>query len=464
MRLISLLGFCAFGFSASASDWPRFQGTSGNGISEETGLIHQFPAEGLSAQWTVEVGRGYGGAAIRDGEVYILDRSAEEKDVLRAFDLETGTERWSFENEVPGRLMYAGSRNVPTVEEELIYAMGGFGQVYCINRQTGEAEWILDLVKEYDGEMPMFGYANSPLVVEDLVIVAPMGQEVGLLALDRFTGDEVWTTPGVGTSHSTPVLLELMGEPQILFLSAHIDMSVFENMPADATPPPPPEPGEEGSAVPEHMADFQVRGTGLLTSVSPEGEVLWQWDGYFCSTPIPPPMKIDDRRLFLTGGYSAGSVLIELVDGDEGVEVKELFRHERGTQIHLPVRSGDHLYLLANENNNDPRRRRKNGGLMCLDLEGNEKWRTGDDPYLGRGNVVLADGMLLVQDGYNGTLRLVEPTPEAYRPIAQSKIFDLSERRDHQVWAPMALSHGRLVMRSQEEMKCLDLRAAASSE
>jgi hypothetical protein len=99
---------------------------------------------------------------------------------------------------------------------------------------------------------------------------------------------------------------------------------------------------------------------------------------------------------------------------------------------------------------------------MCLDLEGREIWRTGDDPYLGRGSMILADGMLLVQDGLSGTLRLVDPTPTGYRMLAEANVFGVADRRDHQMWAPLALADGRLLMRSQEELRCLDLRDPAA--
>ena len=100
---------------------------------------------------------------------------------------------------------------------------------------------------------------------------------------------------------------------------------------------------------------------------------------------------------------------------------------------------------------------------MCLDLDGNEVWRTGDDPYLGRGGMLLADGMLIVQDGYSGALRLVEPTPEGFRVLAVCDPFGVTDGKDHRMWAPLALSDGNLLVRSQDELKCVNLRAAPGS-
>ena len=456
----------------AAEDWPWFQGLRMDGTSAETGLLRSFPPEGPAVHWTVETGAGFGGASVRDGEVYLLDRVAGETDVLRVLDAQTGDELWRFEHEVDGRLMFPGSRCVPTVGEEFVYAVGGFGHVYCIDRESHDAVWIVDLQEEYDGELPMFGYATQPLILEDLLIVTPMSEEYGVVALDRFTGDEMWHAPGVGSSHSTPVLLELLGEQHIVYLSSRIDMEVFNNAPGGRggrpgapgqRPPGTAAPDElPDTAVPDDMADFVVPGNGILSAYNFDGDLAWQSDAFYCSTAIPAPIRIDDEHLFLTGGYKAGSALMKLVERADGVQLEEVFRTEQGSQIHIPVRVGDYLYLLVNENANDPRPRRRHGGLMCVDLQGNEMWRTGDDPYFGRGNMILADGMLVIQDGYSGILRLIEPTPSEYKPIAEANIFGIETRRDQQMWAPMALSDGRLYMRSQTELKSVGLAAAGN--
>jgi outer membrane protein assembly factor BamB len=118
-----------------------------------------------------------------------------------------------------GRLQFDGSRCVPCVLDDLVYTMGGFGQVTAFDRKTHEIAWSVDLQEAFGGELPMFGYSNSPLVIGERVIVTPLGEDIGLLALDRKTGEEAWFTETVGYSHSSPALLTLFGEPQLVFLS-----------------------------------------------------------------------------------------------------------------------------------------------------------------------------------------------------------------------------------------------------
>jgi hypothetical protein len=125
--------------------------------------------------------------------------------------------------------------------------------------------------------------------------------------------------------------------------------------------------------------------------------------------------------------------------------------------VHLPLLFEGHLYLLVNENWNQPRNNRKEGGLLCLALDGRERWRTGDSPYFGLGNALLAGDRLLVQDGFDGTLRVVRASPEGYRLEAEARLFAENGTRDGQMWAPMALAGRHLLMRSQEELLCVEL-------
>ncbi len=407
------------------SDWPQFQGPDRSGASTETQLAWSWGERGPKVMWSTELGPGYGGAAVLGDEVFVLDRIAEEQDILRCFDLATGSEKWNFAYAAPGRLDYPGSRGVPAVTADHVYTIGGFGQVLCVDRKTHEPAWRVDLADQYEAHIPQWGWAQSPLVTEKSVIVAPLARDAGLAALNLRTGKEVWHSPGLGTTHSSPALLHIQGKDQVLLVTT------------------------KGR-------------TGLITSVDPKtGQILWQHDQYFCRFPITAPIRIDDERVFVTGGYGAGSLMLKVARGSsKSWSVTELYRLEKGSQVHLPMLIDDHLYLMANENGTDSPRRRQNGGLMCVDLKGNVKWRTGAEPYFGRGNSIVVGGQLITQDGLSGTLRVIEPSPSQYRAIAEANVFGTETQRDEHMWAPMALSRGRLLMRSQDRMLCLDVRAS----
>jgi prepilin-type processing-associated H-X9-DG protein len=269
-----------------------------------------------------------------------------------------------------------------------------------------------------------------------------MSADVGLIGLDKVTGEELWRTEGFGGSFSTPTVLNLHGVEQVVFGASLTD-----------------EDSERGTTI----------------SVVPEtGEVLWKTDLYYNKYPIPFPTKVTENLVFLTGGYEAGSCMLKVRNDGGDWSTEKVFDMVLGTQIHPPFVIDNHLYLLANENANHKGEARKNGGLMCLDVEGNVVWNTGDEPFMGRGNMIFADGHLLIQDGEVGYLRAVKPSPSGYEEVAFADVFGKKAEVDAQIakqagrsvikvpdfkyWSPMALSEGRLIMRGQDRLKCLDLR------
>jgi len=412
----------------SPTDWPQFGGPQRDSRVPALDTDYQWGDGGPEVLWRATTGPGFGGAAVRDGEVFLFDCELGESDLLRVFDLQTGEERWSNAYEAKGRVQFPGSRSVPTVTADTVYTAGGFGHVAAFDRASHEILWMEHLGETYGGEEPMFGWSASPLVVGDLVVFTALGEEVGLVALDRKTGEERWVTPGVGYSHSTPALLNLHGREQIVFLSTSYQAS-----------------GQDEAA------------PTTITSFDPAtGDSLWTHTLRLTRLPVPVPVQIDEDRLFLTGGYRSGSTLLKVTKQGDGYGFEELFHTERGAQIHAPLVLGDCLYMLANENWNEPRNKRDEGGLVCLGLDGKERWRTKDDPYFGRGHAILAGEHLLIQDGFDGTLRVVHASPKGYQQVAEAKLFE-SKVRDGQMWAPMALSGRNLVLRSQDEIVCVKL-------
>lgn len=428
-----------------AGDWPYFAGPNRLATSLETGLNLDWGDDAAAAPkilWSLDLNEGFGGAAIVGDEAFFLDRILGETDQLRCVSLKDGSDLWKFEFTHAGRLSHPGSRGVPTVEDDAVFFTSGMSHVHRINRKTHAADWTVNISEKYKAESPKWGWAQSPLVIGDILIAAAMGPEVGLVGLDKNTGKEVWTAESIGHSHSSPTILTLDGVEQVLFISR-----LFE--------------GENGSVI----------------SVDPlTGDTLWKTDAYFNSIPIPFATKVDEQRVYMTGGYGCGSCMLKVTRGGEGDgwQVSKLWEIEQGTQMQAPFLIDDHLYFLMNENANHRGEARKTGGLACMDLDGNIVWHTGDDPFMGRGGSLLVDGKLLVQDGETGYLRVFEVSPKGPKQIAFADVFDKKGEVDAQIakqegkktiklpdfrfWSPLALSEGRLIMRGQTMMKCLDLR------
>ena len=410
-------------------DWPQYLGPDRTGVAPWPTETFEWPSDGPSTVWRVPIGAGFGGVAIADGEVFLFDHEKNGGDVLRVFDLETGEELWAAGYEQLGRLNYDGSRTVPTVVGRRVFTSSGFGPVVCFDRDEQDLIWMVDVGEELGGEAPMYGWCVHPVVVGDMVIAGPLGATTGLVALDQETGEVRWRTGHLGFSHSAPALVQFAGQEQLLFNTCP-KLGSGRDAPAPAT----------------------------IWSIDPaNGETLWKHELSLSRLPIPPPVVVDENRLFVTGGYRAGSALLRAERSDDGaMAISEDFRSTRGAQIHAPIVFGSHVYVLVNENWTESRRNRDEGGLVCFDLKGEEMWRTGADPNFGRGGMVQVADTLLIQDGSKGDLVAVRATPEGYEELGRFEPFQI-ERRDGQLWAPPAVSGTRILMRSQSELVCVEL-------
>ncbi len=429
LPVVSGLALFASVLSLKAEEWPQFLGPDRNAVSKEKGLADSWPAGGPKELWAVPLGEGFGGAAIEDGKVYLLDRPEADKEVFRVLDLKSGKELWNYEY-APQlvKLPFPGSRSTPTLDGDHAYIMGRVGDLTCISLKTRKALWHHSLREKYGIEQTArWGYSQSPLVHGDLVVAAVLDDSTGhLLAFDKKSGREVWKRENIGgANYVTPRVYTIHGVEQILMYG---------------------------------RGDKEKK-EGRWFSVDPKtGQELWSYNGYFNSIMIPSPTPIGDGRLFVTGGYGAGTVMVQVSHKGGKWDVKELYWiEEEGTQIHPAILHDGYLYANWNTNENLKKGKMHLGGLACISLDGKILWRTGEEPNFNRGNLILADGKILILDGETGELAMVDPNPKAYKELARAKVFSNLKPRRNNIWAPMALANGKLIVRSQNEMKCLEI-------
>jgi outer membrane protein assembly factor BamB len=434
---------------SDALDWPRLGGVAGAGVSAETGLTHSFPPEGPPVLWTVDVGEGFAGPAVSKGEVFLLDRVSQQQDVLRCFELSSGKELWILAYEAPGTLPYNGSRNVPTVDEQHVFTVGPFGHFKCIDRRSHRVVWSAHLVDDFkepqvDGsepaatrdeklaraQIPTWGLTQAPLLYQDMVIVAPQTQTTGLVAYDQATGKIRWRSGYVGRnwySHISPYLTRLCGVDQVIMLAQPSDP---EKAPSQAPP-------------------------AIISSVDPSnGKILWtaRTPGPD-KIPIAQPLRVGSDRLFITGGYTLGCLMLQVLHKDDGWETKLLFHNkEVAAHIHSPILYADRIYVTSFKEHGGART-----GLVCLNTQGEPLWQTGPTLQFESGGYLIADGMAFVMQGKTGELCLLGLSPSGYELLGRAKVL---EAKGANVWAPMALSDGRLLVRDQHQLKCLRVQVS----
>ncbi|MFC1718018.1 PQQ-binding-like beta-propeller repeat protein [Candidatus Poribacteria bacterium] len=455
--------------SISQADWPQYLGPDRNAISGETGLRRSWPEDGPEVLWTIPLGEGFGGPAVSGGKVYVLDRISSKQDVLRCVDLETGEEEWSFAYDAPGELSHPGSRTVPVIDGDLIYTCGGFGDVYCIDKNTHQPIWSKNVWKDFGGgdRLPNWGVSQNPLIYGNLLILAAQTPEAGVVAYNKLTGDVQWVSeafPG-SAGYVSPTVVSIDEEDQIVMVSSSKPKrggDGGERRPTDRRPDDerrPPGPPREGNAdrMPRRRdrderpprGDRPQESNSRVVSIDPgNGKTLWSYQGWQCRTPVPNVTAIGDGRLFITGGYNSGAAMIKVEKESSKYTVTEVYTtQEFGTHVHPAILYNGHLYAHCTDNTG------RKDGMVCMDLDGNVKWKTGRTPAFDKGGFILADGMIFSVDGIKGILYLIEPDPEGFRELSSAKLLDTN-----QCWAPLALSHGKLLIRDKKQMKCVNVR------
>jgi outer membrane protein assembly factor BamB len=389
------------------ADWPRFMGPTGDGVAPPAEKITKtFPAEGPTELWKKSMASGFGSPAIAGNKVYLLDRpGGGAKEVFTVLDLETGKEEWSVENESAAfRDNYGTTRGAPTIDGNMAYTIGVTGDVVAIDLAGKKIAWKKNIQTEYGAKFGGWGFSMSPVVLRDMLVIDTSGSKTtGIVALDKKTGEKIWASPSFGQSdtYTTPILVTLNNVEQL---------------------------------VAWHR--------GAIASVSAkDGKILWQYD-WKTNRPIPNPVYLGNGRFFLTIGYGGGCAMLDVKPTDTGYDVKEVFKDNRtASKVSNAIFYKGFIYTNSSD---------QDQGLQCIDPDGNVKWTS--KQKFGLGSMIIADDTLLMMNGDNGTLYLIEATPDAYKELAKAKVL---ATRD--VWAPLALSNGKLLVRDQKTLKCLDI-------
>ena len=429
-KILFTLALVAAAATASAQDWPQFLGPTGDSKSPQKNLLREWPAEGPEVKWTTAVGIGYGGPVVRDGKVYLLDRDAEkETETMRCIDLATGKDLWGYTYPSTGAVMFPGSRSVPTLDGNYVYSCGHNGDLYCIDITTGKPVWNKNIFAGYGGtKLPTWAISQIPLVYGDLVYVVAQTPTVGMVALNKMTGADVWKTePYVEITYASPSVVKVSGEEHISIVVSSVNSVQNRNAP---------------------------KKMGSVIGYEPKtGKKLWSYDNWDCHISCAPVTAAGDNKFLVVGGYERGASMFQVVKGADGTfSTKELFvTVEFGDQTKPALFHNGLFYAMYGTNS-------RRDGLCCMDLNGNVLWKTKRAPNFDKGSMILADGLILATDGAD-TLYFIEPSAESFKPISKAALLvdDSGAMPSGQNgnWAPLALADGMLLIRNHAKMMCV---------
>ncbi len=410
------------GATVFADDWPQWQGLDRTAVSQETGLLKEWPTDGPPLAWKATgVGEGMGGVAVSRGRIYTTgdnDGSAW----LYALNESDGKLVWKAKIGRAGKygnvFRPSGPRATPTVDDDRLYILSQHGDLVCFTTD-GKEVWRTDYIKDLAGIVPVWGFSESPLVDGDLLICTPGTQDGTLMALDKKSGKPLWkcNVPEGPT-----------GDRGFLGTSGAAYSSVivvdFEGL--------------------KHYVQLTAT---TLVGVSTEGKLLWRYDRASnthrinCSTPV-----YYDGVVFAASSYDAGGGAVKLTKNDNGTITAGEAYFSRSLKNHHGgmVLVDEYLYGCF-----DP------GILTCIEFKtGKVMWQ---ERQPGKGSIMYADGRLYCRnEGAQGTIYLVDADPKKY--VARGR-FDQPDRSNEQAWAHPVVANGKLYIRDQDVLLCYDVKA-----
>ena len=379
---------------APGRDAPRFRGLAMDG-RYDTEIATEWPEDGLPLLWKQPVGGGYASFVVAGGRAFTIEQR-RDREVVAAYELTTGREIWtrSWRAEFRETLGGDGPRATPTWDEGRVYALGASGALEVLDEASGEVLWERNILDDAGAENLYWGMSASPLIVDENVIVLPGGSNGGsVAAYDKRTGAPRWKSLDDAQAYTSPMLVTLAGERQILVVSAS-------------------------------------RAMGLDVE---DGSLLWDYPWVTNQgINVAQPLIVDESRVFLSAGYGHGAAVVEVRPDEKGFRARVVWSNTRmKNKFTSSVLHQGHIYGLDE------------AILACVDAStGDLNWKGGRYGY---GQLVFASGHLIVLTE-RGELALVEATPDEHRELAS---FPAIEGK---TWNHPAIADGVLLVRNANEM------------
>jgi outer membrane protein assembly factor BamB len=407
-RLLVVLTILLVSTVSLAGDWAQWRGPNRDGRSAETGLLKAWPEGGPKLLWRADgLGKGFSTVAIAGDRIY----TAGDKDgaaYVHALELDGGEMVWSVKigkAGAPGWGGFTGPRSTPTVDGDVLYVMGQYGELLCLRTEDGAKVWEKHMTGDFGGKRPEWGFSESVLIDGDQLVCTPGDRKGAIVALDKRTGAQLWQTKDFTdrAHYSSLVCAEIEGVKQYVQLT-----------PAS------------------------------VVGVSTDGAVLWQAKRKGKTAVIPTPI-VSGNKVYVTSGYGIGCNLFEITRSGGKFQARQVYAEKSMADQHGgAVRIGDYVYGYCDAK-----------GWVCQELAtGALKWT--EKKQVGKGSLVYADGYLVLRSESKGTVGLIKATPDGYEETGRFVQPDFGKPK---TWPHPVIAGKKLYLRDQDILLCYDVAA-----
>lgn len=417
--------------SAFGADWPQYRGPLRNDVSEERGLLAEWPAGGPALLWTfTDTGIGLSGSAVVGDQLLTIGGRGEDEFLiaLNLRDVKDGAVSQAWATRVgptydwKGNSWSTGPSSTPTVDGDRVFALASTGHLLCANTATGQEHWRKDLAVELDAEVnPIgggpkklgWGFTWSPLVDGEQLICVPGGPKGTVAALNKQTGEVLWRSTEITdqAAYTSPMLAEFGGVRQYVVLT---NRSVF----------------------------------GVAAK---DGKLLWNYrPARPYGTEVVNSPIIHGAFVYVTVGSGHGCELIQVKQDGETFKAESVYSNKNLSNHHANVvLVGDQVFGFG-----------EGRGWVCQEFKSGEVvWA--ERQKFRSGSLTCADGRLYCYDESDGTTALIEVSTSGWKESGRFRIPQQTKLRkpSGRIWTPPIVSGGRLFLRDQELLFCFDVRA-----
>jgi outer membrane protein assembly factor BamB/protein-L-isoaspartate O-methyltransferase len=407
--IVAALGLLVSMAQAQAADWPQWRGPDRSNVSLETGLLNKWPQHGPPLAWKGSgLGDGVCPVAVAGGRVFSTGYQGDAE-YCTAVSAKDGKRLWTVKVGPAVRessIMRWLSQRTPTVDADRLYVVTVGGEWICLSTLTGKELWRKHYQKDFEGKRSIWGFCDYPLVDGDNLIITPGGEKATVAALNKHTGETVWTCSlpgGDSSSHAVLVPMEIGGVRQYVNQLSKWMMGVSAK----------------------------------------DGKLLWKYDGMRTGTAATYAPVVRGNTVFYASGYGAGHVLLKITRKGNDWGVEEVYRKRSGPYLPWlgsPTQVDSHIFLNSLS------------GLHCIKRETAQPvWEV----RLGRCMYTVADGRLYIRL-QKGTMCLAAADSKGYRLIGEFTPPQADSKQP--AWTFPVVANGHLFVRDFDTLLCYDVR------